>query len=324
MESEILLEARDLSRRYGAINAVSGLNLSLRKGQILGLLGPNGAGKSTTMKMLAGCLAPSAGEVRINGKSLAEDAKAAKASLGYLPEQPPLYPELTVEEYLRYCAGLHGVPSAGREAAVAKAKQSCGLGEVSGRLIQNLSKGFQQRVGLAQAIIHNPPVVILDEPTVGLDPIQIREIRTLIKELGRSYSVILSSHILPEVQAVCDHVMIINRGRLVYSESMAAASRTRLETVVAGFRRAPAESALKGLPGVASATPLGEGLFRLRAAKDADPREAVGEAAAKNNWGLYELRAEIKTLEEVFVELTSGEVTVHEPSIKEVAKETAA
>ena len=220
MESEILLEARDLSRRYGHINAVSGLNLSLQKGQILGLLGPNGAGKSTTMKMLAGCLAPSAGEVRIKGVSLAQDPKAAKASLGYLPEQPPLYPELTVEEYLRYCASLHGVPSAEREAAVTKAKQSCGLGEASGRLIHNLSKGFQQRVGLAQAIIHRPPVIILDEPTVGLDPIQIREIRSLIKELGQSHSVILSSHILPEIQAVCSRVMIINRGRLVYSESI--------------------------------------------------------------------------------------------------------
>jgi len=312
MENQILIEARELSRRYGATMAVSGLNLTLRKGEILGLLGPNGAGKSTTMKMLAGCLAPSGGEIKINGVDLAQDARAAKSSLGYLPEQPPLYPELTVNEYLRFCAGLHGIPGAEREAAVTRSKQACGLTDVAERLIHNLSKGYQQRVGLAQAIIHRPPVIILDEPTVGLDPIQIREIRTLIKQLGESHSVILSSHILPEIQAVCSRVMIINKGRSVYSESIENTAQHRVESVIAGLRRPPSIETLKGLPGVNRAEALDGGLFRLAVDKGADPREALAEAAAKNGWGLFELRSQAKTLEEVFVELTSGDITVHE------------
>jgi ABC-2 type transport system ATP-binding protein len=318
MDKQILIEARELSRRYGANTAVSGLNLTLRQGDILGLLGPNGAGKSTTMKMLAGCLAPSGGTVKINGVDLAEDPTGAKTHLGYLPEQPPLYPELTVNEYLDFCAGLHGVPSGERAAAVARAKQACGLNDVAQRLIHNLSKGFQQRVGLAQAIIHRPKVIILDEPTVGLDPIQIREIRALIKELGQSHSVILSSHILPEIQAVCSRVMIINKGRVVYSEAIDQSAELRVESVVVGLRRPPALDALKGLPGVNRAESLEGGLFRLGVAKNADPREALAEAAAKNNWGLYELRAQAKTLEEMFVELTSGDITIHE-TIKEAA-----
>ncbi len=312
MENQILIEARDLSRRYGATVAVSGLNLTLRKGEILGLLGPNGAGKSTTMKMLAGCLAPSGGAVSINGVDLAQEPKAAKASLGYLPEQPPLYPELTVDEYLEFCAGLHGIPAAERGAALARAKQACGLGSVAQKLIGNLSKGYQQRVGLAQAIVHRPPVIILDEPTVGLDPIQIREIRTLIKELGQSHSVILSSHILPEIQAVCSRVMIINKGRSVYSESIENTAQHRVESVIAGLRKPPALEALKGLAGVTRAEAIDGGLFRLAVSEGADPREALAEAAAKNGWGLFELRSQAKTLEEVFVELTSGDITLHE------------
>ena len=312
MENQILIEARELSRRYGATLAVSGLNLTLRKGEILGLLGPNGAGKSTTMKMLAGCLAPSGGTVTINGVDLAQDPKAAKSSLGYLPEQPPLYPELTVDEYLGFCAGLHGIPGAARAAAVLRSKQACGLTEVAQRLIHNLSKGYQQRVGLAQAIIHRPPVIVLDEPTVGLDPIQIREIRTLIKQLGESHSVILSSHILPEIQAVCSRVMIINKGRSVYDESVENTAQHRVESVIAGLRRPPALEVLKNLAGVSRAEALDGGLFRLTVDAGTDPREALAEGAAKNGWGLFELRSQSKTLEEVFVELTSGDITLHE------------
>jgi ABC-2 type transport system ATP-binding protein len=318
MDNEILIEARGLSRRYGARLAVAELELTLRKGDILGLLGPNGAGKTTTMKMLAGCLAPSAGEVRINGVSLAEDPKAAKAHLGYLPEQPPLYPELTVDEYLRYCAGLHGVPRAARAEAVSRAKQACGLNDVGQRLIGNLSKGYQQRVGLAQAIIHRPPVIILDEPTIGLDPIQIREIRALIRELGRSHSVILSSHILPEIQAVCSRVMIINKGRVVYAERLDADAPERVQSVIVGLRRSPDEAALKKIPGVRDVQSLPGGQFRLALAPQQDPREALAEAAVKNNWGLIELRTETQSLEEIFVELTSGEAAAAEP-LKEAA-----
>jgi ABC-2 type transport system ATP-binding protein len=304
MENEILIEAKGLSRRYGPTVAVAGLDLTLRKGEILGLLGPNGAGKTTTMKMLAGCLAPTAGSVKINGVDLREEPKAAKQHLGYLPEQPPVYPELTVDEYLTYCAGLHGIGRANRDGAVASAKKDCGLADVGKRLVGNLSKGYQQRVGLAQAIIHRPPVVILDEPTVGLDPIQIREIRTLIIELGKSHSVILSSHILPEIQAVCGRVMIIHRGRAVFNEAI---GQIKGAAITVQFRRPPKAADLGSFKGVTQVAELGAGQFRLHCAGDADPREALAELAARNNWGLLELRAEQKTLEEVFVELTAGD-----------------
>jgi ABC-2 type transport system ATP-binding protein len=306
-ESEILVEARSLTRRYGPTVAVSGVDLTLRRGEVLGLLGPNGAGKSTTMKMLTGNLAPSEGEVLISGRSLRDDPKAAKQSLGYLPEQPPVYPELTVDEYLRYCAGLHGIARRDRDAAVASAKRDCGLGEVAQRLIGNLSKGYQQRVGLAQAIIHRPPVIVLDEPTVGLDPIQIREIRTLIAELARNHSVILSSHILPEIQAVCSRVVIVHRGRTVYDQPVEATASARFGRVVCGFRAGPDAAALGRIPGVTAARNLGEGRWALDCAPGADPRDAIAETAAAQHWKLFELHAETRTLEDIFVELTAGD-----------------
>ena len=307
MENEILIEAHGLSRRYGPALAVSGLNLTLRKGEILGLLGPNGAGKSTTMKMLTGNLAPSEGEVRIKGISLHDEPTAAKRHLGYLPEQPPVYPELTVDEYLRYCAGLHGIAAKQITAAVAQAKQSCGLNEVGGRLIANLSKGYQQRVGLAQAIIHRPSVIVLDEPTVGLDPIQIREIRSLIVELGQSHSVILSSHILPEIQAVCSRVMIVNRGRAVYDQPVVATRNATAESLTVTLKRPPALSALTSIVGIRSATEIEGGRYRLELAGGNDPREVLVDAAVNGNWGLVELTTEVKTLEDIFVELTLGD-----------------
>ncbi|WP_420467461.1 ATP-binding cassette domain-containing protein [Panacagrimonas sp.] len=302
---EILIEARGLTRRFGPNLAVDQLDLRLRQGEILGLLGPNGAGKSTTMKMLTGNLAPSEGEVLIKGQSLHQAPVLAKRQLGYLPEQPPVYPELTVDEYLRYCAGLHGLAAGARSDAVAAAKRDCGLDEVGRRLIGNLSKGYQQRVGLAQAIIHRPPVVILDEPTVGLDPIQIREIRSLIRELGQRYSVILSSHILPEIQAVCSRVMIIDRGRTVYDAAIDA--QARKQTLVLGLARPPALEELAAIPGVAAVEALDEQRLRLSLVQDTDPREALVALAVQQGWGLRELRLETKTLEEIFVELTSGD-----------------
>ena len=305
MDGEILIQAQQLSRRYGPTLAVADLNLTLRKGEILGLLGPNGAGKTTSLKMLAGCLAPTTGDVSIKGAGLKDDPLGAKRNLGYLPEQPPLYPELNVDEYLNYCAGLHGVAPAERAAAVARAKSACGLDSVARRNIGNLSKGYQQRVGLAQAIIHRPPVIILDEPTVGLDPIQIREIRALITELGKSHSVILSSHILPEIQAVCSRVMIINAGRVVYDQPMEAANAKSFDTILVALRKPPESGQLVALKNVTGVETIGEGRFRLRVQQGSDPREAIAESAVRNGWGLTELRAELKTLEEIFVELTS-------------------
>lgn len=307
MDKEILIEAHGLTRRYGPTVAVAGLDLTLRKGEILGLLGPNGAGKSTTMKMLTGNLAPSEGEIRIRGVSMREQAKAAKRHLGYLPEQPPVYPELTVDEYLGYCAGLHGIARDARGDALASAKRDCGLNDVGHRLVGNLSKGYQQRVGIAQAIIHRPPVVVLDEPTVGLDPIQIREIRSLIVELGLNHSVILSSHILPEIQAVCGRVMIIAKGQVVYNDSLSATRVGSFDSVVAAFRRAPELSALQRIEGVSSASALEGGRFGFHCVPGADPREAIAATAAQQDWGLYELHAQTRTLEEIFVALTSGD-----------------
>lgn len=217
----ILVEAKQLYRYYGKQCAVNNVSFTLKKGQVLGFLGANGAGKTTTMSMLCGNLAPSSGEIIINGVDLLDNPVAAKQNIGYLPDQPPLYKELTVNEFLRYCAQLHRVPNAEITKVVNLAQDRCGLNEVAQRLIGNLSKGYQQRVGIAQAILHNPPVIVLDEPTVGLDPIQIKEIRSLIKELGVDHGVILSTHILSEVQETCTDVQIIHQGQLVLSKTIA-------------------------------------------------------------------------------------------------------
>ncbi len=306
MEDKILIQAAGLHKRYGNNAAVSNINLTLRKGEILGLLGPNGAGKSTTLRMLSGCLAPSSGSVTINGIALAEEPKAAKTSIGYLPEHPPVYAELTVDEYLGFCAQLHGVAKAERAAAIAQAKASCGLDTVSRRIIGNLSKGYQQRVGLAQAIIHQPDVIILDEPTVGLDPIQIREIRKLIADLGERHTVILSSHILTEIQATCSRVMIINHGQIVFDQALAdMQAAARPDMLLLSFSNTPALAELKALPGISAVRELGAGRLRVECDGQHDPREAIVRAAVEQNWGLLELARETKTLEEVFVELTT-------------------
>lgn len=216
------IEATKLTRSYSDRNAVENLSLSVRRGEVVGLLGVNGAGKSTTMNMLAGILSPDQGDIHISGHSLSDQPLQARACLGYLPEQPPVYPELSVDAYLIYCARLRRVAKDKISSALEKTKQRCGLDTYGKRLIRNLSKGYQQRVGIAQAIIHQPDIIILDEPTVGLDPVQIIEIRKLIRELGDQHSVILSTHILPEVQSVCDRVLILREGQIVYDASLAS------------------------------------------------------------------------------------------------------
>ena len=308
MGTDNLLSAHHLTRYYGNACAVRDISFEVRRGEVLGFLGPNGAGKSTTMRMLTGNLAPSAGGVRIDGIDLLEQPRRAKAGLGYLPEQPPLYPELTVDEYLRYCARLHRIPGARIASALAEAKARCGLTAEGRRLIGSLSKGFQQRVGIAQAIIHTPAVVILDEPTVGLDPIQIREIRGLIRELGGDHSVILSTHILPEVQATCDRVQIIHRGELVLSDTIEGLTR-RMDSssLVLGLRRPPTQAVLAAAGGIEAVEPLGEGRFRLHHRPDADPAEGLAHQAVEADWGLFELTPERRTLEAVFVDITRTE-----------------
>lgn len=217
----ITLSAQNLCRNYGSHTAVHKINLQLRRGEVLGLLGPNGAGKTTTMRMLTGNLAPSSGSIEICGIDLLDKPQEAKAHLGFLPEIPPLYQDMTVDEYLLFAARLHRINKYAVPAVLNNVKQRCGLEDHGNYLIATLSKGYQQRVGIAQAITHNPDVIILDEPTVGLDPNQIREIRKLIRELGTSSSVILSTHILSEVENVCDRVQILHKGCVMLDETLA-------------------------------------------------------------------------------------------------------
>ena len=302
------ISARGLTRNFGAHTAVNNLDFELKRGEVLGFLGPNGAGKSTTMRMLTGNLAPSAGAVDICGIDMLEQPVAAKTRIGYLPETPPLYRELNVDEYLLLVAKLHRVSRSARRRAIDDVKQRCGLADAGKKLIGALSKGFQQRVGIAQAIVHNPDVVILDEPTVGLDPNQIREIRNLIRELGGSHSVILSTHFLPEVEAVCDRVQIMHHGNLVYSDTIRALQAFQNgHTVLLGLRRPPPAGELAALPGVAIVDTVSGGLFRMRFVIGSDPSDEIVRRAVEKNWGLYQFNPAQTSLEEVFANLTRRE-----------------
>lgn len=304
-QAEPTLSAHGLTRRYGKHLAVDGIDIEVRPGEVLGLLGPNGAGKTSTMQMLTGNLAPSTGEIRICGIDLLENPVAAKSRIGYLPETPPLYRELNVREYLQLAARLHRVPRAQCAAAVDRAIARCSLGDVSRKLIGTLSKGYQQRVGIAQAIVHEPELVILDEPTVGLDPNQILDIRALVRELGRSHGVMLSTHILSEVEAVCDRVQILHHGRAVFASSIADLREfQRGRTVMLSLQRPPPAEVLRAIAGVAAASDEGEGRFRLRFAPDADPTAEIVARAGSEDWGLRELAPAQTSLEEVFVQLT--------------------
>ncbi len=305
------VEASELTRLYGGREAVSNVSFNLSKGEVLGFLGPNGAGKSTTMKMLTGNLAPSNGSVKICGIDMIENPKEAKALIGYLPEMRPLYKELTVDEYLTVAARLHRVSSGHIKNAVELAKERCGLGHMSKRLIENLSNGYQQRVGIAQALIHKPMVVILDEPTVGLDPIQIRDIRALIREVGGDHSVIISTHILPEVEMVCDHVQIIDKGKLVFNGSIDVLKRQRIgNKLLVGLSNTPSAEELLKIAGVTDVEILPTGFVRVSFSEDATPAEAIVQAAVKNKWGLHQIAPDQTSLEDVFVQLTYQEQAI--------------
>ncbi len=310
MMNNFTVEAFELTRLYGGREAVSNVSFNLSKGQVLGFLGPNGAGKSTTMKMLTGNLAPSNGSVKICGIDMMENPKEAKALIGYLPEMRPLYKEFTVDEYLTIAARLHRISAGNIKKAVEAAKERCGLGHMSKRLIENLSNGYQQRVGIAQAIIHSPMVVILDEPTVGLDPIQIRDIRALIREVGSERSVIISTHILPEVEMVCDHVQIIDKGKLVFNGAIDVLKKQRIgNKLLIGMHNMPGTEAVLQIAGVVEAEILPGNLMRVRFADDTSPAEAIVQAATNNGWGLYQIAPDQTSLEDVFVQLTYQEQT---------------
>ena len=307
-----MIEVSHLTKKYGKHLAVDDLSFVVEDGQIYGLLGPNGAGKSTIMNILTGYLSATSGQVVIEGHPLPEEADAAKACVGYLPEQPPLYPDMTVQEYLDFAAELKGVKKSERNALVLKAAQRTGLEAVLPRLIRNLSKGYRQRVGIAQALLGNPKLIILDEPTVGLDPAQVIEIRKLIRELGKTHTVILSSHILSEVQAVCKQVLILSKGHLVavgspeeLGEKLSAGSALR--ATVLG-EKAAVLSAVQHLPGIRNITVEseedGQVTFTAESSDSTDRRAEVSRALTKAGCTVLALAAESKSLEEVFLELT--------------------
>ena len=321
--TNLTVEAIELTRLYGGREAVSNVSFSVRQGQVLGFLGPNGAGKSTTMKMLTGNLAPSAGSVKICGINMIENPKEAKALIGYLPEMRPLYKEFTVDEYLIIAARLHRVSSKHIKSAVENAKERCGLGHMSKRLIENLSNGYQQRVGIAQAILHNPMVVILDEPTVGLDPNQIRPIRELIKEIGKDHSVILSTHILPEVELMCNHVQIIDKGKMVFNGDIDVLKRHRVgNKLLIGFNNNPSIEALMNIKGVTEAEIAENNMMRVRFADGNAPHEAIVQAAVKNSWGLYQIAPDQTSLEDVFTQLTHQDAAAAEVTAYAAAEST--
>ena len=303
----MLIEAEHLYRYYGSHCAVHDVSFTLAKGQVLGLLGPNGAGKTTTMQMLCGNLAPSAGKIVINGYDILDHPKAAKMHLGYLPDTPPLYRELTIDEFLHYCAQLHKIPRSNTGKAIATAKHRCGLDDVSGRLITNLSKGYQQRIGIAQAILHNPDIIVLDEPTVGLDPIQIREIRSLIRELGQDHGVILSTHILSEVQESCTDVQIIQHGKLIFNETITGLNlQMNTACLELTTRNAVDYNTLKAIPGVIEVEGLTNQRTRIHYDNGQNPIEHIAETVVNVGWGLLEMTPVKRSMEDIFIALTQA------------------
>jgi gliding motility-associated transport system ATP-binding protein len=309
MESEILISVQELSRFYGQQRAIENVSFNVHRGEILGFLGPNGAGKSTTMQIISGVVAANHGSVSIAGHDIQSAPRQAKQHIGFLPEQPPLYNDLTIDEYLNYAAKLRGINKVDIDEAIKISKQRCGLESSGSRLIQNLSKGYKQRVGIAQAIIHSPSVIILDEPTSGLDPIQIREIRELMRELGEDHSVILSTHILSEVQSLCDRVLIINQGNIVLDQSLDQLQNNSDKTanIQIGLRNPPALEALLGIEGVASAETINDDTLQINFNSDADATDAIVEKAVAEKWGLFKLSSGDTSLEAVFMRLTYGD-----------------
>jgi ABC-2 type transport system ATP-binding protein len=305
MDHQSLIKVRDLRRSFGELQAVRGINLDVSRGEVLGFLGPNGAGKSTTMRMLAGTLVPDTGSIEIDGLNMRDSPNAAKARIGYLPEQPPLYKELTVDEYLTFATRLRGLRGKTVATSVASARQRCGLDEVGRRLIANLSKGYQQRVGIAQAIVHSPKIVILDEPTAGLDPIQILEIRALIRELGDAHCVILSTHILAEVHSICDRVTIVNEGAVVLDESLEALSQATASAHRIELRQPPQTNPFEELAGVESVQRNDDGTWLVH--HDGTPTTVDALATCAGAYGLVEFARQRRTLEDLFVQLTMGD-----------------
>jgi ABC-2 type transport system ATP-binding protein len=313
-----VIEVSGITKQFGRVTAVEDLTFSVAKGEVLGFLGPNGAGKTTTMRIITGALPATSGRVRVAGHDIEDDPLAVKRRIGYLPETPPLYMEMTVAEYLAFVARLKGLARSAVRGAIDRAVERCALGPVRRRLIGNLSRGYRQRVGLAQALIHEPPVLILDEPTSGLDPKQIIEIRELIKTLAGNHTVILSTHILSEATAICQRVIIIHRGRVVAVDSpeRLAAQVRGSEQVRVALRRPSAElqAAVAQLPGVLAVAAPGRdaaahdgqaSVWLVECERGRDLREAIARVVVTSDGGLLELSPVVVSLEEVFLQLTA-------------------
>lgn len=312
-----MITVEHLTKRYASVTAVDDISFKIEPREIVGFLGPNGAGKTTALRVLTGFQTATAGMVMVDGHDVFRKPEAVKRAIGYLPENVPLYPEMRVSEYLHYRAALKKVPRSRRDQAVDRSIERCGIGEVSRRIIGQLSKGYRQRVGLADALIADPKILILDEPTIGLDPNQIRQVRELIRELGRERTVILSSHILPEVEAVCSRVLIINKGRIVGSgppEELRAGMEGKSAAISAEVRdpdgrAAAALNAVEGVREVGDPRDTGNGITAYEI--DAEPgpavRERIFDAAVANGFKLLGLSSRSLSLEDIFVEITTEE-----------------
>jgi ABC-2 type transport system ATP-binding protein len=301
MIEDVLLAATDLTRSYGRIAALRGLDLELRRGEILGFLGLNGAGKSTAMQLLAGAMSADRGSVSVCGHDLQRAGRTARRQIGYLPQSPPLYDDMRVSEYLRLIARIHGVASKSADSAVEHASAMCGLADVGKRLIGHLSGGYRQRVGLAQAVLHDPSVLILDEPTSGLDPAQIRDVRALVTALAPDRAIMVSTHILSEVRVLATRVMILHEGRVVHdAPNDASGGLLRVR-----FMHEPASADVLALPGVEAAERGSDGYWLLQTGEDA--AAGVAEHAVNAGWGIVELIQHYDALEHLFLRLTAGE-----------------
>jgi ABC-2 type transport system ATP-binding protein len=306
-----MIAVKDLTKYYGSFAAIQNLNFEVADGEIVGFLGPNAAGKTTTLKILAGFMPPTSGTAAIHGYDCVSQSLAVRKSLGYMPETVPLYPDLTVTQFLDFAAQAKGLDRSQRSLEVDRAMADCSLEEVKNTLISVLSKGFRQRVGLAQALLGRPPLLILDEPTIGLDPAQIVEIRELIRQLAGDHTVILSSHILPEVSQLCQRVIIINRGQIVASDTPANLTHqlnrdARLHLMVKG-PESEVQMALQEVPGVKRVQSQGNGTFTLEADLDLEVRPGLARCIIQRGWDLLELKTREFTLEDVFINLVTEE-----------------
>ena len=306
-----MIEVKNLTRYYGTRRAINNISFQIEKGEVVGFLGPNGAGKSTTMNIISCILAASSGSAKINGFDTFEQSLEIRKVIGYLPETPPLYSDMIVSDYLNFAAGIRGVDTKRISSSVDRVIEKCSLKDVGHRIIGRLSKGYQQRVGLAQAMVHDPEILILDEPTIGLDPIQIIEIRKLIQELTTEHTIILSSHILPEITQICKRVIIINDGEIAAVDSLgglAASLRKsdRLSLTVRNSKNNVVEK-LNGLDQVISAINDEGNQYLIECALRSNLQDEIAKLALENNWGIVELKPVSMTLEDIFLKLTLEE-----------------